>query len=453
MKDNENKNENRSSDWSSASDWFTQKQSERINTSGGKYEHRREPVRQERHADYDEPYYPAPEREPVQTTQRRSEHRTQESPRREEIHSRSRQTAASERNRTDKKSRKENRDFAKYSRKNKNSGKSKDELRLEYAEKTRKRRKRRIIEWSVATIAAFAAIFVLLSLTVLFHIEEINVEGDSRYSAEEIIEASKVKTGDNLWRTSVSQVSGDVSTSLPYIGSVRLSRKIPATLTLVVEETKPEYAVKSGKKYILVNAFDKILETGVKKASKVIIIEGIKLTDVQEGAKLIAEAPENYETAKSVIACAKENDIKLTRINVSDQNNISAVCSLKIRLDIGSATQLSEKMKMANEVIEKLRSEGSLNEGTLNLKSTTKAYFKDGPIETVKATEPVTESTQPQTDENGNPVSTEPSSGESTSEAATESTQHSETVQTSEPVTEAATEDSIPEPPAERPVG
>lgn len=455
MKENDNNRPN-SSDWRSASDWFSQKQNERINTSHGLNdpESRNAYLREQerRRMSESEPYMPYEER-PVRREARQPE-------------------ITKAKGRDSKKKRKEKRRFDEFSRKNRNSGKSKDELRREYAEKTRKRRKRRIAEWFIFTALIFAAIFVVASLTVLFPIEEITVQGDTRYSAEEIIEASGVETGDNLWRTSASAVSGKVSTELPYVGSVKLSRTIPSAMTFIVEETSPAYAVKNGKRYILIDEQGKILELRAKKSGKTIIFEGLKLVNAQAGHKIEPEIPETYQTAKEILQCASENNIKLKSVNVGDTNNISAVCNKKIRLDLGAATQLSEKMKMANEVILKLKEEGSLNEGVINLKSTTKAFYKDGPIKEPETTAPSTESvtdengnevtTQPVTDVSGNAVTSQaPSESQGTTEAATQDA--TQAPETSQPQSETAssinTETTqsrgadIPEPPATRPQG
>ncbi|MGN1117128.1 MAG: cell division protein FtsQ/DivIB, partial [Acutalibacteraceae bacterium] len=291
MKESERDRQNAQTDWQSASDWFTQRQSERINTSGGRYDvnNKREPENKAK----------APYRESG----------------RREVNTESRRPKPAAPKKAPEKSRKKDRSGRRLaSNKSRNSGKSNDELRLEYAEKTRKHRKRKIIQWFVFTALIFVGIFVAASLTVLFHIEEIKVEGDTRYSIEQIIEASEIEEGDNLWLTSAKEVSARVSTALPYVGSVRLKRSIPSTLTLTVEETSSKYAVKSGKKYVLVDESDKVLEAKASKAGKNIIIEGLKLSKISEGEKLSAESPENYQTAKDVLSCALENEINLEKI-------------------------------------------------------------------------------------------------------------------------------------------
>lgn len=364
MKESEKNNTH--TDWQSASSWFGERQNDRINTSAGKYSERKV---QEGRREAQRPNSSA--------SPNRSGHTSSSAGRPAE-----KKTAGQQNIRTKVKT------ASSVSRKNRDSGKSKDELRLEYAEKTRKRRKRKIIEWFVFTALIFAAIFVAASLTVLFHIENISVEGDTRYTAEEIIEASNVKTGDNLWRTSTKTVSGNVSTKLPYVLNVKLQRKIPSGLTLVVKETSPAYAVRNSKRYTLIDEYDKVLEIKAKKTAGSLIIMGINVSDSQtEGHKLETELYENYSAAKNIFKSAEDNGIKLVKISVKDLNNISAVTSKKIRLDIGSSGQLDEKMKMAGEVIDKLTEENSLSEGAINLKSATKAFYKEGSSKITEATE------------------------------------------------------------------
>lgn len=364
--------------------------------------------------------------------------------------------------------------FNKFTKSKSNSGKSNDELRREFAEKTRKRRKRRVHERSALIVLLFAAILTAASLTILFRINEIQVEGETRYSYEEIVSSSGIEMGDNLWRTLFSDsTEKNVSTALPYIGKVKMSYKIPSTLILQPQETTPVYALKKGKRYILVDESDKVLELNSKTPSKSVVIAGVSTAGSAEGMKLSKSTSEKYETAKGIFLCSSDSGIKLKSINVSDLNNIFAVCDKKIRLDFGSSTNIEEKIKMAHEVMNELEAEGSLNEGVINLKSLAKAFYKEGsadaPATTLRPTEAV-----PVTDENGNEVTseasltTDPGTTAESTLVPTESTTESMS-QSAESVTESTTAaselatqgttagftsgDSIPEPPAQRPAG
>lgn len=75
-----------------------------------------------------------------------------------------------------------------------------------------------------------------LGATVFFQVETISVTGNSRYTAEEIIAASGVELGDNMFWMRKSWVSGQITWKLPYISEVEIRRSLPSTLVVQVTE-------------------------------------------------------------------------------------------------------------------------------------------------------------------------------------------------------------------------
>ena len=75
--------------------------------------------------------------------------------------------------------------------------------------------------------AALAAALTV-GATVFFQVETIAVVGSSRYTPEEVIAASGVAVGDNLFRMNKNQVSQRIRQQLPYIGTWRCSAACPA---------------------------------------------------------------------------------------------------------------------------------------------------------------------------------------------------------------------------------
>lgn len=326
--------------------------------------------------------------------------------------------------------------------------KSKNDLRREHSAEARRKRRRKIFSAVAIITLAVLAIAVVASLTIGFDIEEIKVEGESRYSVEKIIAKSGVSTGDNLWRTSSKKVSNNLTKSLPYIGSVKLKREIPSRLILIIEDTSPKFALTHAGKYILVDENDKILETGAKKAGNTIIISGIELEDPEAGEKVAEKQPvpeteaengtenenetepqtepetaaedknKSYKAAKQVLNEAQLNGLDLTEINVADLNLIWAIYEKNIRLDLGSLSQIDTKMQMANEIITKLKGEDALNEGVINLKSASKAFYKEQLLTEAPSSEPdkKTDTEEPANEEKTS-GSTEAASSENTPES------------------------------------
>lgn len=75
-----------------------------------------------------------------------------------------------------------------------------------------------------------------LGATVFFQVETISVVGNSRYTAQEVIDASGVQIGDNLFQMNKNQISQQILQRLPYVGEVSPQRGLPSTLTIQVTE-------------------------------------------------------------------------------------------------------------------------------------------------------------------------------------------------------------------------
>lgn len=257
---------------------------------------------------------------------------------------------------------------------------SNDERRKDYAKDARKKRKRNVFKALIFTVIIAVGVLIALSLTVLFKIETITVSGDTRYTAEQIIENSDVKIGDNLWRTTSQNVTEKLSEALPYVANAKVVRKIPSEVEIVITETLPAYSISKGKKYILINEKDKVLEENAAKKGDTVQIIGIEILNTKAGTTLTVKSPESYDAAKEIINSASSNELKLTQVDVSDTNLLTAVYGGQIRLEFGSRSDMMSKLKMAKEIISKLESENNKQQGVINLKSVTKAFFKEEPL-------------------------------------------------------------------------
>lgn len=100
----------------------------------------------------------------------------------------------------------------------------------------RKRRRSRLgILFKLLCLAALVAALTF-GATVFFQVETLAVTGNSRYTQEEIIAASGVQVGDNLFRMNKKQISQQILRQLPYVESVSILRGLPSTITFQVTE-------------------------------------------------------------------------------------------------------------------------------------------------------------------------------------------------------------------------
>ena len=129
-----------------------------------------------------------------------------------------------------------------------------------YYQRKRKRKKK-------AKVVFFSLLFVLmvmtlavLSMTVFFNAETIEVSGNTRYTVEELLEKGELKIGQNLFRLDKFKVMDRLKT-LPYVKEVHIDRKLPNTLSITIEENQPVVWVPMGESQVaLLNEEYRVLE-------------------------------------------------------------------------------------------------------------------------------------------------------------------------------------------------
>lgn len=136
-------------------------------------------------------------------------------------------------------------------------------------------------------VAALLVLFILIfGISVFFRVTGIEVTGSSRYTADEIIAASGVETGDNLFLIDSDAAARKIKSAMPYISTVRVDRRIPGTAVLEITEGVALGAIQSGSDYWKVDSEGRILErTDYSGSAGLIRISGVTLLSPKEGQK------------------------------------------------------------------------------------------------------------------------------------------------------------------------
>lgn len=110
------------------------------------------------------------------------------------------------------------------------------------ASSRRNRRRRRNRSRFGRLLKLLCAVMVVVGLTVgatvFFQAEEIQVNGNVRYTQEEIVAATGIKLGDNLYKMNKGQICRELCRSLPYIEEANIRRKLPSTIVINVNELR-----------------------------------------------------------------------------------------------------------------------------------------------------------------------------------------------------------------------
>lgn len=285
-------------------------------------------------------------------------------------------------------------------------------------EQRRRRRRRRNIVFYTALFLLVIGVAILLCFTVLFKLETVSVSGSSRYSAEEIIKASGLVKGENLFRQDLDKASSQVEETLPYIGEAQVSRKLPAEIVITVSEAQIAGVVEFEGQKILLDAKGKVLEATGEAPENCPVFKGLKIKDAVPGKPLQYAEEEQKKTVDSLMQAIEESGLSnITEYDVTDIYNLSLVYNNRIRLELGVSTDLVYKLRFFNEGLLQAGKLTDKDMGTLDLSQasdTNKAYFQEENIASSSASSLAASSSGPESSSSA--VSSEAQSSQGTSE-------------------------------------
>lgn len=102
--------------------------------------------------------------------------------------------------------------------------------------RTRRRNRGRFGPLFKLLCAAAVAVALTVGATVFFRVETVTVTGTQRYTPEEVIAASGIQTGDNLYALNKVRIGRNIRSSLPYIEKLSINRSLPNRILIDVTE-------------------------------------------------------------------------------------------------------------------------------------------------------------------------------------------------------------------------
>ncbi len=249
-----------------------------------------------------------------------------------------------------------------------------DEFLRKRMERQRKIRKRRLTAFFIIFIIMLLCIGAVLSFTVFFPIQNINVKGSEIYSQEEILTASGIKKGDNLFAVSKDKTQNILKKKLPFVESVDFERSLPDSLKITVKDAVEfaSYSVKGN--YYKVSSSGWVLEKSTEKPENLLnIICNVKCA---VGNQIIYNDSAEKEILDNITAAFKEKNIKVNIIDISNQVAIELRVEDRFDVNLGTANNITEKINHLEGMIKSIKPE---SKGKINLSmwtnDNTKGHF------------------------------------------------------------------------------
>lgn len=239
----------------------------------------------------------------------------------------------------------------------------------ETTKETRYRKKRGGILYTVVAVILIAA-SVVAACTVFFQVETVTVEGNERYTQEEILSVASVEMGANMILTPGEQIAQRIYGELPYVDRVDVQKRFPTTLKLEITECQPVAVLTGAASAWVIDAKGKLLEEADEAmAQEYATVTGLELLEPKQG-ELAKTTPENEKQLQNLTTFTQalvEYGMmdQVTSIDVSSRTEIVMVYDGRLTVKLLSSTDYDGKLRALKTIVAMAGEDGR---GTVNMK-------------------------------------------------------------------------------------
>ena len=260
--------------------------------------------------------------------------------------------------------------------------------------KARRRRRRRLMIIRTAIVLGIVALLVIVGwfvvwkfradaasarkeTTTFFPVKEIVVEGETRYSAEELIEKSGLYVGQSLMGVNKVQAHDLLEQNFPYLDTIEVSNASFDVLRIRVTDTAVMGAAQVGDAWYIVGVNNKTLEKVAADAvpTNLLRIVGATTENVVIGEGLMDQR--SLQICETVTSAAALYELHgMTTIDITVKTKLAISLNDRIQVVLGNETNIPAQIKMLTDTLPVLYKNNGL-EAAGRLDMTT--YADDNP--------------------------------------------------------------------------
>ncbi len=189
---------------------------------------------------------------------------------------------------------------------------------------------------------------------LIFVVRQVETAGDSPYSAYELVEASGIREDMHIFSFTEEDMQDRLSTYCPYVRSVRLTRRLPSTVTLTVEQDQAVYCANVFGEIVALSPGLRVLGTLTEEEAAAYIL--LRLPDVSEAVagRQLMFAEERHERYIRLVLDEVTGSAMADRISYMDlrsEHDILLHCDGMYELQLGNSADLKMKLRMAENAI------------------------------------------------------------------------------------------------------
>jgi cell division protein FtsQ len=164
-------------------------------------------------------------------------------------------------------------------------------------------------------------------------VQQINTHGNDRVSTDQIIDASGIAKGENIYDLNLAEIKAEIE-KFSWVEKATIERRLPSTINIYIDERTPKAVFFHHNKFSLVDEAGNILDDVESPQEGYILIQGKEAnTEFSTVLDELYEIEEIYSNIESLTRLGKRRwDVKIKNgavIKLPESNSPAAIAELK----------------------------------------------------------------------------------------------------------------------------
>ena len=240
-----------------------------------------------------------------------------------------------------------------------------------------RRRQMQASPWFGPMSFALICISVVVAMSIFFRVSRVEVEGNEDYTDQQIVDATGIDTGDNLFFLNRIGAVSRMMARLPYIQEASISRVLPDKVVITVRESSAVATVHSETSSWMIDRDCKMMTAVTEsEAAGLIPVSGITaiLPNVGDVIQVQEGDEDKIEYLGEILLEIEVRGLqsKISRVDISDVSNPTLVYDDRFEVMLGERTDTIRKFGMFLSAADQLASGDT---GVIDLSIDDKAHF------------------------------------------------------------------------------
>lgn len=236
--------------------------------------------------------------------------------------------------------------------------------------------KQRIMFALIAVLCAAGVAAILIR--TLCKVGEIGISPTELYDAQDIVEVSGIRIGENLFGFDASAARERIARAFPYLDDVSVTRVIPSGVSISFTHNMGTMAIRLGDDYYAIDDEQKVLKKcsapddgGVHR----ITVISDRISRCVVGEKIVYSDDNIFSMVDDICRAVDANGVlgKISFIDLTDKFDVTMDYDSRFEIKLGNTENMNYKIAMVVKVVAQLYPDDT---GQIDVRETSTAYVK-----------------------------------------------------------------------------